>query len=190
MSNAKGAPAHEIFLTGPSFWEDEDQAASASTVRELAAGVGLDAIITGQDATERAEWRRATLGNAPQAFLYIIGAGVATVWLRAAAGFGKVLGEELGKRVAKRIKNFPQHERHRPIMVVVRDPALKVEILICGHEPDAAYEELGDLIASGRITELGGPSGRIIYDGHEGRGWTALYYTLEWDRLPKHRKQI
>jgi hypothetical protein len=148
-----------------------------AAVQDLFDEIGFDARVT-------ATYTGKSSGQPIYWVLYVVGSGVAASFMTALGSavknfgdaFGKAAGEELGKYAAERAKE--RLERLRGIRrgegaVIVRDPSLKIEIVITGEEPAQALEQLKELLETNKLPELPGQAAEVRY--RDDQGWVRPF---------------
>jgi hypothetical protein len=107
--------------------------------------------------------------------MVLIGGGVATAFLKAAAKFGENFGGELGTHAGQRVKNWleqAREARNEEFVVVIRDPSLTAEVVVTGYEPAVAIEQLMDLLEHDLIAAIPGKAAELRY---ESGGWVRPF---------------
>lgn len=153
---------------------------TAATSAQVAAIQGLfDEIGLTADVTADYNAKSIAAG-ALNAVMYLIGAGVATAFMRSAAAFGgsfgKGVGDKLGPYAGERIKEWlsrTKEVRGRELTTIVQDSSLRTEIILTGDEPPEALQQLKELIENGKIGEIPGRAALVSY--REGEGWVRPF---------------
>ena len=152
------------------YWVDIDTGATpeqTAAIQRLVDDVGLEATVSATYTVK---------SPVVVAVMYLIGSGVATAFLRAAAKFGENFGGELGKYAGQRVKNWleqAREARNEEFVVVIQDPSLTAEVVVTGYEPAEAIEQLMDLVEHDQIAAIPGKAAEVRY--REGEGWVRPF---------------